>query len=70
MTHFQTTLGNIDVRLYDTATPLHTANILNYINSNRYDGTFIRQVFTKSIRRDSNGNPNLDNMGNTIPLTL
>lgn len=40
---FQTTLGNIDFRLYDAATPLHVANILNYINSNRYDGTFIHR---------------------------
>jgi peptidyl-prolyl cis-trans isomerase A (cyclophilin A) len=40
---FQTTLGNIDIRLYDAATPLHTANMLSYINSNRYDGTFIHR---------------------------
>jgi peptidyl-prolyl cis-trans isomerase A (cyclophilin A) len=40
---FQTTLGNIDIRLYDSATPLHTANLVNYINSNRYDGTFIHR---------------------------
>jgi peptidyl-prolyl cis-trans isomerase A (cyclophilin A) len=40
---FQTTVGNIDVRLYDSAAPLHVANLLNYINSNRYDGTFIHR---------------------------
>ncbi|HEX3600768.1 MAG TPA: peptidylprolyl isomerase [Lacipirellulaceae bacterium] len=40
---FVTTLGNIDFRLYDTATPLHVANILSYINSDRYDGTFIHR---------------------------
>jgi peptidyl-prolyl cis-trans isomerase A (cyclophilin A) len=40
---FQTTLGNIDIRLYHSATPLHTADLLNYINSNRYDGTFIHR---------------------------
>jgi peptidyl-prolyl cis-trans isomerase A (cyclophilin A) len=40
---FQTTLGNIDIRLYDSATPLHAANLLNYVNSNRYDGTFIHR---------------------------
>jgi hypothetical protein len=40
---FQTTLGNIDIRLYDAATPIHVSNILNYINSNRYDGTFIHR---------------------------
>lgn len=49
---FQTTLGNIDIRLYDTAAPLHTANILNYINSNRYDGTFIHRSAKTSTGED------------------
>jgi MYXO-CTERM domain-containing protein len=40
---FQTTSGNYDVRLYDAKTPLHVANILQYINSNRYDGTFVHR---------------------------
>jgi peptidyl-prolyl cis-trans isomerase A (cyclophilin A) len=40
---FQTSLGNIDVRLYDSATPLTVANFLNYSNANRYDGTFIHR---------------------------
>jgi peptidyl-prolyl cis-trans isomerase A (cyclophilin A) len=40
---FETSLGNIDVRLYDSATPLNVANLLNYINANRYDGTFIHR---------------------------
>jgi peptidyl-prolyl cis-trans isomerase A (cyclophilin A) len=40
---FVTTKGNIDFRLYDQAAPLHVANILQYINSNRYDGTFIHR---------------------------
>ena len=40
---FVTTSGNIDVRLYDSATPIHVANILAYINSNRYDGTIIHR---------------------------
>src|SRR5262245_9983484 len=41
---FQTSSGNIDVRLYNTATPLSVANFLNYANTNRYDGTFIHRV--------------------------
>jgi peptidyl-prolyl cis-trans isomerase A (cyclophilin A) len=40
---FQTTSGNIDVRMFDSATPLHVANTLSYINSNRWDGTFIHR---------------------------
>ncbi len=41
---FQTTSGNIDVRLFDAATPLSVQNFLNYANSNRYDDTFIHRV--------------------------
>jgi peptidyl-prolyl cis-trans isomerase A (cyclophilin A) len=40
---FQTSLGNIDVRLYNSATPLTVANFLAYANANRYDGTFIHR---------------------------
>jgi cyclophilin family peptidyl-prolyl cis-trans isomerase len=41
---FATTLGNVDVRLYETATPLHVANFLNYATSNRYNGSFIHRA--------------------------
>ncbi|HMO85123.1 MAG TPA: peptidylprolyl isomerase [Lacipirellulaceae bacterium] len=41
---FGTNLGNIDVRLYDSATPLTVANFLNYVTSDRYDGTFIHRA--------------------------
>ena len=41
---FQTSLGNINVRLYNSATPLSVANFLNYTTSDRYDGTFIHRV--------------------------
>jgi peptidyl-prolyl cis-trans isomerase A (cyclophilin A) len=40
---FQTSLGNIDVRLYDSRTPLTVANFLGYSNANRYDGSFIHR---------------------------
>ena len=41
---FQTSVGNIDVRLYNAATPTSVANFLNYVTSNRYSGTFIHRV--------------------------
>ncbi|TWU00291.1 Peptidyl-prolyl cis-trans isomerase B [Botrimarina colliarenosi] len=41
---FQTTLGSIDVRMYDGLAPNSVANFLNYANSNRYDNTFIHRV--------------------------
>ncbi len=41
---FTTSLGNIDVRLYDTATPVSVQNFLNYATTGRYDGTFIHRV--------------------------
>jgi len=40
---FNTTLGPIIARLYDTATPLSATNFLNYVTSGRYDGTFIHR---------------------------
>ena len=36
---FQTSLGNVDVRLYNAATPLSVNNFLNYVTSNRYSNT-------------------------------
>ena len=41
---FATNVGHIDVRLFDTATPLSVANFLNYVNTNRYQDTFIHRT--------------------------
>jgi peptidyl-prolyl cis-trans isomerase A (cyclophilin A) len=41
---FQTSSGDVDVRLYNTATPNTVANFLNYVTSNRYNGSFIHRV--------------------------
>ena len=38
-----TSLGQIDVRFYDTATPFSVANFLNYQGEEKYDGTFIHR---------------------------
>jgi peptidyl-prolyl cis-trans isomerase A (cyclophilin A) len=41
---FHTSLGAVDVRLYDSRTPNSVTNFLNYVTSNRYDQTFIHRV--------------------------
>ena len=38
-----TSLGQIDVRFYDTATPFSVANFLNYQGAGKYDGSFIHR---------------------------
>jgi cyclophilin family peptidyl-prolyl cis-trans isomerase len=40
---FITTVGNIDVRLFHSATPLSVANFLNYSTTERFDNTFIHR---------------------------
>jgi len=39
----QTTLGLVDIRLFDTAAPLTVANFLSYVNSGAYDDSFIHR---------------------------
>lgn len=46
---YATSLGVVDVRLYDTATPLTVANFLNYSTSNRYNGSFIHRGATNFV---------------------
>ena len=41
---FTTSLGNVDVRLYDTLTPISVTNFMNYVTANKYSGSFIHRV--------------------------
>jgi len=41
----QTTMGLIDIQLYDAATPLTVANFLSYVNS----GAFNQSIFHRSV---------------------
>jgi peptidyl-prolyl cis-trans isomerase A (cyclophilin A) len=41
---FQTSVGNVDVRLFDNLTPNSVDNFLGYVTTDRYDGTFIHRV--------------------------
>lgn len=41
---FDTSVGDVDVRLFDSATPNSVANFLNYVTSDRYVDTFIHRV--------------------------
>lgn len=39
----ETSLGDIDIQLYDAAAPNTVANFLNYVRNNAYNGTFIHR---------------------------
>lgn len=40
---FDTVLGSFDVQLFDNIMPITVQNFLNYVNSNRYDGTVVHR---------------------------
>lgn len=40
---FETSLGDIDVNLYDLSTPLTVTNFLAYVNADDYDGSMIHR---------------------------
>lgn len=46
---FTTPLGNIDIELTDTVTPLTVANFLGYINSGEYASTIVHRVVPNFI---------------------
>ena len=51
---FQTPLGDFDVQLYDTVTPITVANFLNYVN----DGDYVNSFFHRSAwLKDEFNNP-------------
>jgi peptidyl-prolyl cis-trans isomerase A (cyclophilin A) len=62
---FETSLGNVNVRLYNAATPLNVANFLNYVTSDRYDGTFIHRSIPDFVIQGGGYTYNASN--NTAP---
>ncbi len=44
LVNVNTSLGNFVVELFDTAAPATVANFLSYVESGRYDGTFIHRT--------------------------
>lgn len=49
----QTTLGNIDVNLYDKTTPETVANFLAYVNSGAYTNTIVHRSAKKNDGQDA-----------------
>lgn len=45
----QTSLGAIDIELFDSAAPLTVANFLNYVNSGAYNNSFIHRSVSRFI---------------------
>mgnify|MGYP000507107065 CR=1 FL=1 len=43
MVRFETTLGDVDIELYDDEAPSHVANFLNYVEGGDYDDTVIHR---------------------------
>ena len=43
MVRMKTSLGVVDVMLFDNGAPITVANFLNYVNRNDYDGSFIHR---------------------------
>jgi cyclophilin family peptidyl-prolyl cis-trans isomerase len=41
--HFETSLGNFDLRLYDTAMPRTVANFLHYVQTSEYNGSVVHR---------------------------
>lgn len=46
---FNTTLGNFQAELYDQQAPITVSNFLNYVTSNRLDGSFIHRSLSNFV---------------------
>lgn len=53
----QTSLGEIDIELFDAAAPITVANFLSYVNSGAYDGSFFHR--SASLNGDPNAAVNI-----------
>ncbi len=51
---FTTSVGNVDVRLYNTLTPNSVTNFMNYVTTNNYSGSFIHRVPQHKDANDNN----------------
>lgn len=74
---FETSLGNIDINLYDERTPLTVTNFLSYVNSGEYEGTMFHRVSSGfvlqgggfSYQLDQNSDPIIDSVSPQPPVT-
>ena len=48
---FTSNLGTFDVRMFDSATPLTVANILNYVNDGDFDDSIVHRVENRFIQQ-------------------
>lgn len=63
----QTTYGNIWIEMFDSVTPLTVQNFLQYVNADRYDGTFIHRHAQNFVLQG--GGYKLDDQGTPQHIT-
>ena len=64
----QTAVGDVLIELTDAATPATVANFLAYVNSNRYDGTFIHRAIPGFVVQGGGYLPNRSHIQTDPPV--